>query len=127
VLPITQIANHTPGINPISIGIEMLHRGDGIEPFEESQIIAFIDLAREIRRQYPAIPIENVVTHSEIDQRTCPCAGIRYRRRQDPGANFPMERVIRELRIATGVAKSASSLPRLTGPAPKTACVTEPR
>jgi N-acetyl-anhydromuramyl-L-alanine amidase AmpD len=127
VLPVTQIANHTLGINPISIGIELVHRGDGIEPFEEPQIVALIDLAKEIRRQYPAIPIENIVTHSEIDQRTCLCEGMNYRRRQDPGANFPMERVVRELRVANDAADRASSLPRLTGPAPKTACVTETR
>jgi N-acetyl-anhydromuramyl-L-alanine amidase AmpD len=127
VLPFTQIANHTVGINPISIGIELVHRGDGVEPFEEAQIIALIDLAKEIRRQYPAIPIENIVTHSEIEQRTCSCEGINYRRRQDPGANFPIERVIRELRVANDTANNASSLPRLTGLAPDTACVTEPR
>lgn len=127
VLPVTQIANHTLGINPISIGIELVHRGDGVEPFEETQIIALIDAAKEIRRLYPAIPIANIVAHSEIDQRTCSCAGVNYRRRQDPGANFPMERVIRELRLANDTANSTSSLPRLTGLAPKTACVTQPR
>jgi N-acetyl-anhydromuramyl-L-alanine amidase AmpD len=125
-LPVTQIANHTLGINPISIGIELVHRGDGIEPFEESQIIALIDLVKEIRQQYPLIPIENIVAHSEIDQRTCSCAGTTYRRRQDPGANFPMQRLLEKLG-APDMTNKASSLPRLLGSAPKAACVTEPR
>jgi len=127
VLPMTQTANHTVGINPVSIGIELVHRGDGVEPFEESQITALIDLVKDIRRQYPTILLENIVAHSEIDQRTCTCAGVTYSRRQDPGVNFPMERLVREVRVATDTTNSASSLPRLSGVAPKAACVTEPR
>ena len=122
VMPSTDIAYHTVGINDISIGIELVDRGDGIEPFEEPQIVELIELIREIRRQFPTILISNSVAHSDIDQRTCSCGGKIYNRRQDPGANFPMQRVIDAVRLPSDGDYGSSSLPRLTGPAPARAC-----
>ena len=122
VMPPTDIAYHTVGINDVSIGIELVHRGDGIEPFEEAQIVKLIGLIKEIRRQFPKISISNIVVHSDIDQRTCSCGGEPYHRRQDPGANFPMERVIDAVRVPSDGDYVPSSLPRLTGPAPARAC-----
>jgi N-acetyl-anhydromuramyl-L-alanine amidase AmpD len=127
VIPITQIANHTYGANTASIGIELVHRGDGEEPFSESQILKLIEVIKEIRQQYRVIPIENIVAHSEIDQRTCSCGAAIYHRRQDPGANFPMDRVLKEVRLPTDEKSHPSSRPRFTGAAPKSACVTQPR
>jgi N-acetyl-anhydromuramyl-L-alanine amidase AmpD len=122
VMPPTNIAYHTVGINDISIGIELVHRGDGIEPFEEPQIVELIDMIREIRRQSPKIVLSNIIAHSDIDQRTCSCGGKPYNRRQDPGANFPMQRVIDAVRLPSDGDYGPSSLPRLTGPAPARAC-----
>jgi N-acetyl-anhydromuramyl-L-alanine amidase AmpD len=127
VMPVTEIANHTVGINPVSVGIELVHRGDGIEPFEEPQILTLIETIKEIRRRFPKIPIANIVAHSDIDQRTCSCGGVTYRRRQDPGANFPVQRVINEVRIPEDVEVGASTLPRLLGSAAKPACATYKR
>jgi hypothetical protein len=122
VMPFTEVAHHTVGINDVSIGIELVHRGDGAEPFEEAQIAALIRTINEIRMQFRAIPLGDIVMHSEIDQRTCDCAGLAYRRRQDPGANFPMSRVIAAVR-EPGEPIGAANLPRLSGPAPDRACV----
>jgi len=122
VMPPTDIAYHTVGINDISIGIELVHRGDGIEPFEEPQIVELIELIREIRRQFPKILLSNIVAHSDIDQRTCSCGGKPYNRRQDPGANFPMQPVIDAVRLPGDGGYGPSSLPRLTGPALARAC-----
>jgi N-acetyl-anhydromuramyl-L-alanine amidase AmpD len=124
VMPFTQVAYHTVGINEISIGIELVHRGDGLEEFEEPQIAALIETIKDIRGRFPNIPIEHIIAHGDIDQRTCPCAGTTYRRRQDPGANFPMERVRSEARGPDENTNPASTLPRLSGPAPASACVT---
>jgi N-acetyl-anhydromuramyl-L-alanine amidase AmpD len=124
VMPATEIANHAVGVNPVSVGIELVHRGDGLEPFEEPQIAKLIETIKELRRQYPGIKIENIVRHSDIDQRTCSCGGVTYRRRQDPGANFPMERVIAEVRLADEKG-GATTLPRLSGQAPAAACPKE--
>ena len=126
VMPVTEIANHTVGVNPVSIGIELVHRGDGIEPFEEPQILTLIETIKEIRRQFPKIPLANIVAHSDIDQRTCSCGGMTYSRRQDPGTNFPMQRVINEVRIPDEVEVHAPSLPHLSGSAPKAACADYP-
>jgi hypothetical protein len=125
VIPVTEIANHTRGINDVSVGIELVNRGDGREPFAEVQINSLIELIKEMRSQYPAIPIENIVAHSDIDQRTCSCRGVTYRRRQDPGANFPMEKVIEAVRRPDETAPGRP-LGRLTGAAPRSACPFEP-
>ncbi len=122
VMPPTDIAYHTAGINDVSIGIELVHRGDGIERFEEPQIVKLIERIKEIRQQFPKISISNIVMHSDIDQRTCYCGGKPYHRRQDPGANFPMQRVIDAVRVPSDGDYGPSSLPRLTGPAPARAC-----
>jgi hypothetical protein len=127
VMPVTEIANHTVGINPVSIGIELVHRGDGIEPFEEPQILTLIETIKEMRRQFPKILLANIVAHSEIDQRTCPCGGVTYRRRQDPGANFPMQRVINAVRVPDDADVGASTLPHLLGSAPKADCASYQR
>jgi N-acetyl-anhydromuramyl-L-alanine amidase AmpD len=126
VIPATEIAYHTVGINDVSIGIELVHRGDGIEPFEEPQIVKLIELSKEIRQQFSTISLGNIVGHSDIDQRTCTCGGRPYHRRQDPGANFPMQRVIDAVRLPSDGERGPSSLPRLTGPAPPRACATYP-
>jgi N-acetyl-anhydromuramyl-L-alanine amidase AmpD len=126
VIPPTEIAYHTVGINDVSIGIELVHRGDGMEPFEEPQIVKLIELSKEIRQQFPKISLSNIVGHSDIDQRTCTCGGKPYHRRQDPGANFPMQRVIDAVRLPAEGERGPSSLPRLTGPAPPRACPNYP-
>jgi len=127
VMLTTEIANHAVGVNPISIGIELVNRGDGIEPFEEPQILTLIETIKEIRRELPKISIANIVMHSDLDQRTCPCGGATYPRRQDPGANFPMQRIINEVRVPTDGDVGVSTLPRLVGPAPMAACATYQR
>jgi N-acetyl-anhydromuramyl-L-alanine amidase AmpD len=123
VLPITQIANHTYGANTTSIGIELVNRGDGAEAFGEPQIVRLIEVIKQIRQQYSLIRLENIVAHSDIDQRTCPCSGVIYRRRQDPGASFPMGRVLKEVQLPSDEDGRPPSLPRFTGPAPRSACV----
>jgi N-acetylmuramoyl-L-alanine amidase len=122
VMSPTEIAYHTVGINDVSIGIELVHRGDGIEPFEEPQILKLIELIKEMRKQFPKILISNIVAHGDIDQRICFCGGNPYHRRQDPGANFPMQRVIDEVRVPSDGEYGSTSLPRLTGPTPGRSC-----
>jgi N-acetylmuramoyl-L-alanine amidase len=125
VIPMTEIANHTVGVNDVSIGIELVNRGDGQDPFPEAQISSLIELIREIRSQHPAISVGNIVAHSDIDQRTCACGGVAYRRRQDPGAAFPMAKVIEAVQRPDEAATDPP-LRRLTGHAPRSACPVEP-
>jgi N-acetylmuramoyl-L-alanine amidase len=81
-------ANHALGASENSVGIELVHNGDGIEPFGPAQLGALIKLLREIRSRHP-IAIENVKGHADVDSRTFTCGGKVYKGRMDPGHNFP--------------------------------------
>ncbi|MGA4552193.1 N-acetylmuramoyl-L-alanine amidase [Methylorubrum aminovorans] len=74
-------------INSRSIGIEIAHPGHagGLPPYPEAQIAAVIELARDIvvRR---TIPAPRILAHSDV----APA------RKEDPGENFPWERLARE-------------------------------
>ncbi len=74
-------------INSRSIGIEIAHPGHagGLPPYPEAQIAAVIGLARDIvvRR---GIPAPRILAHSDV----APA------RKEDPGENFPWERLARE-------------------------------
>lgn len=122
VLPLSEVANHTVGANAASIGIELLHRGDGVEPFEQAEIASLIETIKRLRRDHPHITLNNVVGHSDLDQRTCVCGNAPYHRRQDPGANFPWEKVVAAIRLPNDPPRGRSSLAPLVGPAPAEAC-----
>lgn len=86
--PENRQANHALRNNEGTIGIELVHNGDGIEPFSDKQIDALIKLMRSIRSRHP-IAVENVRGHAEVDTRTFVCGRLVIKSRQDPGANFP--------------------------------------
>lgn len=86
--PENREANHALHNNEGTIGIELVHNGDGIEPFGDKQIDALIELIKSIRSRH-TIPIENIKSHAEVDTRTFVCGGRVVKGRQDPGANFP--------------------------------------
>jgi N-acetylmuramoyl-L-alanine amidase len=95
--PESREANHARDAKDGTIGIELVHQGDGIEPFGDAQFDALIRLIESIRRRHN-IPLENIVGHGEIDGRTFTCGGRTIKGRSDPGANFPWAR----LRTALG-------------------------
>lgn len=49
--------------NDFSIGIELVNRNDGRDPYPEAQIAALVNLIREIATRHP---IRHVVSHAEI-------------------------------------------------------------
>lgn len=85
-------ANHALGHIEGTIGIELVHNGDGVEPFGDKQIDALINLIKEIRTRH-TVPIQNIKSHDEVDTRTFLCGGKRIKSRSDPGANFPWPRL----------------------------------
>jgi N-acetylmuramoyl-L-alanine amidase len=93
--PENRRANHALNASETSIGIEMVHNGDGIEPFGPVQINALVKLLQDIRGRHH-IPVENVKGHANVDSRTFTCGGKTYKARMDPGENFPW----REVRVA---------------------------
>ena len=121
-IPTSEVANHTVGFNARAIGIELVDRGDGEDPFNAKQIDALVELLRSLRAQY-GIRVQNIVTHGDLDQRTCVCAGAPYRRRVDPGANFPIEEIRRRIALPGDVLGGQTLIP-LMGPAPESACAT---
>ena len=87
-IPENQIANHALGNNEGTIGIELVHNGDGIEEFGRKQIDALINLVKSIRSRHN-IKVEDIKSHGDVDSRTLICAKQPVKARQDPGANFP--------------------------------------
>jgi N-acetylmuramoyl-L-alanine amidase len=80
-------------VNRRSIGIELVNRGDGVEPFPPAQLDALKALVAEIAARY-ALPPEALVTHAALDDRMQPdCGGVPLRRNLDPGPLFPLEKV----------------------------------
>jgi N-acetylmuramoyl-L-alanine amidase len=80
------------GVNDRSVGIELVNRGDGVDPFPEPQIRALIALIQDIgaRRGLDGSALR---LHSELDDRTFACGDGDHRRNVDPGPLFPLERV----------------------------------
>ena len=81
-------ANHALGASETSIGIELVHNGDGVEPFGEAQIGALIRLLADLKSRY-RVPVERIVGHGDVDSRTFTCGGRTHKGRMDPGDNFP--------------------------------------
>lgn len=90
--PEDRVANHALANNETTIGIELVHDGDGKEPFGAKQIEALIALIKDIRSRYK-VPLENIKGHSDVDVRTFTCGGESYKKKMDPGANFPWAQV----------------------------------
>ena len=105
--PEDRVARHTMNTNATSIGIELVHNGDGKEPFGTPQIEALIRLIKDIRGRH-RIPIRNILGHEDVDNRTFFCGRRVVKRKQDPGANFPW----RHLRTALRAAPPKASTPQ---------------
>lgn len=90
--PEDRVANHARSNNATTIGIELVHNGDGKEPFGARQIEALVKLLKSIRTRH-RVAIENIKSHAEVDVRTFTCGGETYKVKMDPGENFPWGQV----------------------------------
>jgi N-acetylmuramoyl-L-alanine amidase len=95
--PENRVANHALDNNDTTMGIELVHDGDGVEPFGAKQIDALIGLIKSIRSRH-RIAIADIKGHGEVDERTFACGGKVYKTKIDPGANFPWQDVRAALR-----------------------------
>lgn len=75
-------------INDYSIGIEMVNRNDGLDPWPDEQVNAVLNLCRYLVEKY-GIGRDNVVTHEWI-------AGYAGRGKTDP-RGFPMDAFLDQL------------------------------
>ena len=110
--PENRVANHALDNNDTTIGIELVHAGDGVEPFGPRQTDALIALIKSIRSRH-RIAIADIKGHSDVDQRTFACGGKVYKTKMDPGANFPWAQVRAALR---GEPRLVSGPVRVTRP-----------
>lgn len=60
---VSEMPDGREAVNGFSIGIELVNRNDGVDPYPEPQLEAFSALLDEIRARHP---IRYVVTHAEI-------------------------------------------------------------
>ena len=93
-IPEAVAASHAVGWNQRSIGIELVNDGDGVDPFPEVQLTVLRRLIGEIRERHPAITLDRVLRHSDVDRSTFPAvrhgeACTAFRRKLDPGEAFP--------------------------------------
>ena len=103
-------ANHALGASESSIGIEMVHNGDGIEPFGPAQLGALIKLLRDIAKRHN-IAVDNIKGHADVDSRTFKCGSQTHKGRMDPGANFPWAEVRAALQGQPAPVAAAAPIP----------------
>jgi N-acetyl-anhydromuramyl-L-alanine amidase AmpD len=108
--PENRKANHALGNNDGSIGIELVHNGDGTKPFSDKLFEALVKLIRDIQLRHRILP-ENIKSHAEVDARTFWCGGKFFKSRVDPGPNFPWSklRAVLETASSNGEARDSAA------------------
>jgi N-acetylmuramoyl-L-alanine amidase len=91
-VPEDQVAYHVFTHSGHSIAIELVNDGDGVDPFPEAQVRALVALVRDIAARR-GIPRAGVKRHSDLDHGRLACDKSR-RRKVDPGAAFPFDKVL---------------------------------
>ncbi len=91
-VPEEQLAHHILGHSGRSIAVELINDGNGVDPYPDAQLSALVELLRDIA-QRRGITRSGIRRHSDLDQTMLPCDPAR-KRKVDPGAAFPYERVL---------------------------------
>jgi N-acetyl-anhydromuramyl-L-alanine amidase AmpD len=84
-------------VNDFSIGIEMVNKGDGKDPFTDKQYAAMGKLVAYLQGEY-GIPRYRVTGHKDV--------ALPKGRKNDPAPNFNYERLDREIAKARGDGKA---------------------
>jgi N-acetylmuramoyl-L-alanine amidase len=92
LVPETQVAFHVRGHNADSIGIELVNDGDGRDPFSEPQLETLVVLLRDLLTRH-RLDTTALKSHAELDDSELACGDQRLKRKVDPGAAFPWERI----------------------------------
>ena len=106
-IPESMAASHAIGWNQRSIGIELVNNGDDVDAFPAAQIAALVGLVRDLRARHPAITLDRILRHSDVDHTMFPvkeygAACAAFRRKLDPGEAFPWESFKRTLAESPG-------------------------
>ena len=108
-VPDERVAHHVRGLNPRSIGIELVNRGryphwlDSHhqamdEPDPDAQIVALVALLHELAARLPAL--RHIAGHEDLDRERVPASddpALQVHRKLDPGPRFPWARVLAEV------------------------------
>lgn len=74
------------GVNAFSIGIELVNRGDGKDPFTYPQMVACARLVRDLMQRY-GVPASRVVGHRDV--------ALPKGRKVDPADNFSYAKLVK--------------------------------
>jgi len=96
-VPEHKIANHTLGWNGRSIGIELVNNGDHVDEYSHIQIKSLKKLVEEVLHRHSKLTKHRVYRHSDLDKTLLKCAGLEYKRKQDPGESFDYHGFIESL------------------------------
>ena len=105
-VPDERIAHHVRGLNPRSVGIELVNTGryphwlDSRhqamdEPYSDAQIDALISLLQWLRAKLPALA--QIAGHEDLDRDEVDASddpAVKVRRKRDPGPLFTWETVL---------------------------------
>ncbi|MBN8223635.1 MAG: N-acetylmuramoyl-L-alanine amidase [Xanthomonadales bacterium] len=105
-VPEERVAHHVRGLNPRSIGIELVNGGryphwlDSRhqamdEPYPDAQIDALVALLHALAARLPAL--RHIAGHQDLDRERVPASddpSIQVHRKLDPGPHFPWTRVL---------------------------------
>ncbi len=117
-VPLDRVAHHVRGVNPRSIGIELVNNGrypdwfqsghqQMTEPYPDTQIKALISLIDSLVTQLPGL--ESVTGHEDLDTAMLPCEDqpeIMIRRKLDPGVHFPWSGFLEKILLSRLITKN---------------------
>ena len=106
-----RVAHHVRGINPRSIGIELVNNGrwpnwfdsnhqSMTEPYPEAQIAALVRLLEWLPQAVPSL--RYIAGHEQLDTALEPASdnsSLSVQRKLDPGPLFPWELVLRAVEL----------------------------
>ena len=108
-VPDDRIAHHVRGLNPRSVGIELVNTGryphwldsrhQAMDaPYPDPQIDALVALLHELAARLPAL--RHIAGHEDLDRERVPASddpAVQVHRKLDPGPRFPWTRVLSEV------------------------------
>ena len=108
-VPDDRIAHHVRGLNPRSVGIELVNTGryphwldsrhQAMDaPYPDPQIDALVALLGELATRLPAL--RHIAGHEDLDRERVPASddpAVQVHRKLDPGPRFPWARVLSQV------------------------------